>query len=315
MQLTESTRADRELVHEYQCLQEQTRLPKPLFKARLAALRNMGPCSDQRRCHLWLHGQLWKNNDFVVVLFPSDNLLKSLLDRLRGVNELLQVVIQVCQVLPAFLVLGDELLLALQQLLALLLQALALGSLVLDPGDHECVLVGSNVLWVLGEELLDGNKRKFLVLVTIFISHRRERKEGRVNNVLEALTSSDLALQVPLFVVQILQLQVQHVDLLPRLGGLRLGVAGAEARGAVQAAQRRGVGEAVGEAEGLLARVLRCLEERAQGRVRHDCVDGHGGMRDGLGRQGADRAAGLLLMLSVLMGSSGSVCRMFALWW
>jgi hypothetical protein len=59
-------------------------------------------------------------------------------------------------------------------------------------------------------------------------------------NALEPLARGDLALQVPLLIVQVLQLQVQHVDLVPRLGRLRLGLARAEVGGAVQAPQARG---------------------------------------------------------------------------
>lgn len=93
---------------------------------------------------------------------------------------------------------------------------------------------------------------------------------------------------------------------MPRLGGQSLGVARAHVRGPVQAAQVRQVGveellvlgqgnlflggdggavgrraavgclQPVGEAERLLAGVLRGLEEGAQARVGDDGVDGHG---------------------------------------
>lgn len=52
-----------------------------------------------------------------------------------------------------------------------------------------------------------------------------------------SLTCRDLALQVPLLVIQILQLQVQTIDLLARFSGLCLGVAGAEGGLALEASQ------------------------------------------------------------------------------
>lgn len=83
------------------------------------------------------------------------------------INELLQIVIQIRQVLPALLVIGNKLLLPLQQLLALLLQCLTLGALVLNPRNHQVILVGVGELGVLIEELFEGCERKLLILVTI----------------------------------------------------------------------------------------------------------------------------------------------------
>jgi hypothetical protein len=42
---------------------------------------------------------------------------------------------------------------------------------------------------------------------------------------------------MPLFIVQVLQLQMQRVDLLPRFAGFLLGAAHAENSSAIQAAQ------------------------------------------------------------------------------
>lgn len=56
-------------------------------------------------------------------------------------------------------------------------------------------------------------------------------------NALISLTRRDLALQVPLLVIQILQLEVQTIDLLAGLSGLCLGVAGAEGGLALKASQ------------------------------------------------------------------------------
>ena len=48
------------------------------------------------------------------------------------------------------------------------------------------------------------------------------------NHILIILTPSNLAAQMPLLVVQVLQLQVQRVDLLPSLAGLLFGAADSE---------------------------------------------------------------------------------------
>ena len=55
-------------------------------------------------------------------------------------------------------------------------------------------------------------------------------------------TPRDLASQVSLLVVQVLQLQVQRVDFLPRFAGFLLGAAHAQDGFAVQAAEVREVG-------------------------------------------------------------------------
>ena len=56
------------------------------------------------------------------------------------------------------------------------------------------------------------------------------------------LTPRDLAPQMPLLVIQILQLQVQRVDFLPRFASFLFGAAHAEDGFAVQAAEVRQVG-------------------------------------------------------------------------
>ncbi len=121
---------------------------------------------------------------------------------------------------------------------------------------------------------------------------------------------------MPLLIVQILQLQVQHVDLVPRLGRLALGLPRAEVGRAVQPAQvgevgveqlllprdlgqrvggdrRVGVGggrlrDQVDEGLGLLPRRARRLDHRGQRGVGDVRVDGHGG-NAGCGRGGRDK--------------------------
>lgn len=83
------------------------------------------------------------------------------------VDELLQVVVQIRQVFPTLLVLGDELLLPLQQLLALLFEGLALDSLILNTRCHQGILIGFDMLGILGEEFLYEGQWKFLILVAV----------------------------------------------------------------------------------------------------------------------------------------------------
>lgn len=49
----------------------------------------------------------------------------------------------------------------------MLFECFPLGTLVLDAGDHQGVLVGVGMLGVLGEELFDRDERELLVFVTI----------------------------------------------------------------------------------------------------------------------------------------------------
>lgn len=88
------------------------------------------------------------------------------------INEFFQVLVQVGQVVFSPLVLGNELLLALEELLAALLEDLALFSLVLDAGKHALVVGGVFVLWFEGEEFFEGDERQLLVFVA------RQRKES-----------------------------------------------------------------------------------------------------------------------------------------
>lgn len=75
------------------------------------------------------------------------------------IDELLQIFIEVGQIVLALLVLGNELLLPAHQLEPLLLESFTSHSLVADACNHQGVLVGVGVLWLLGEEFFDGDER------------------------------------------------------------------------------------------------------------------------------------------------------------
>lgn len=79
------------------------------------------------------------------------------------VNKLLEVLVEVRQIVPPLLVLGNQLLLALLQLQPLLLERLALDPLLVDARRHQGVLVGVGVLGVGGEKLVDGDEGEGLV--------------------------------------------------------------------------------------------------------------------------------------------------------
>lgn len=152
-------------------------------------------------------------------------------------------------------------------------------------------------------------------------------------DILIRLAARNLALEMALLVIQVLQLEVQPVDLLARLGGLGLGVAGGQAGAAVQAAQVGDVCEelllllgdlglglgggaavagAVGELEegvGLVAGLVGDLEDGGEGGLRDDFLDGHGWWvcvlcREawGVGRRGG--LVGWLVNSTDLMGES-----------
>lgn len=81
------------------------------------------------------------------------------------VNELLQVIIEIGQVILSSLIIGNELLFALQELLALLFEGFTFSPFVVDAGHHECVFVIVLMFGLLGEKLFDGDERQLLVLV------------------------------------------------------------------------------------------------------------------------------------------------------
>lgn len=81
------------------------------------------------------------------------------------VNELLQVIVQVGQVILSSLVISNELLFALQKLLALLFEGFTFRSFVVDASHHEGIFVVVLMFGLLGEEFFNGDERQLLVLV------------------------------------------------------------------------------------------------------------------------------------------------------
>lgn len=140
------------------------------------------------------------------------------------INEFLQVLVQVRQVVPTLLVLGNELLFPLLQLQPLLLQRLALFPLVVDARHHQRVLVVVGMFRVLCEELVDRNQRQELVGVTLTPSAIDFDASEKESYALKPFAGRNLPFQVPLLVVQILELQVPHVHVVSSLGRLGFGV-------------------------------------------------------------------------------------------
>ena len=83
------------------------------------------------------------------------------------VDEPLEIFVKVGQIILALLVLGDELSLTLQEFLSLLLEGLALGSLVVDARHHEGVFVRFGMLRMLGKEFFNWNERELRVFVPV----------------------------------------------------------------------------------------------------------------------------------------------------
>jgi len=133
-----------------------------------------------------------------------------------------------------------------------------------------------------------------------------DKRRGE-EHALKSLAGGNLALQVALLIVQVLQLQVQHVDLVAGLGSLAPRLAGLEVGSAVQAAQvgkvgveqlllprdlgedvsgdgagrvgGGGLGDEVDEGLGLLPGGARRVDDRGQRRVGDVRVEGHGWVR------------------------------------
>lgn len=159
-----------------------------------------------------------------------------------------------------------------------------------------------------------------------------------MKHILVRLAREYLVPQVPLLVIQVLELQMEAVDLLPSLSSDGLGLTAVQVGGAVESAQlgdggkhalllleqgSLGLGaqagaivclehlsEEVEELGGLVASVAGDLEDRAETGLRDDLVDGHCGWSGGVVHvDGADFACGFsyrrrILVLPEAMGGA-----------
>jgi hypothetical protein len=105
-----------------------------------------------------------------VLLQASVLLLKELLYRFCSIDELLEVVVEACQIVLSLLVFSNQGLLLLQKLLSLRFQGLTLRAFVFYASDHERILIRFCHVRVLLEELVEWNQRQRLVLVPAMIS-------------------------------------------------------------------------------------------------------------------------------------------------
>ena len=90
-----------------------------------------------------------------ILQLDSDNLLQSLLNRLRSIDKLLEHLVQAGQIVLPLSVVCDKALLLLQQHKPLLLQCLALGMFMFDTCYSESHFIGFSVLWEESEEFFD----------------------------------------------------------------------------------------------------------------------------------------------------------------
>lgn len=155
-------------------------------------------------------------------------------------NPLLHLGIELAKLFLLRVCFLEKSFLALLQRLSLVFQLLSRYVLVLDSRDGQIVFVAVCVLGVCGEELFGRGEWEAVedvadcdVLVPL------DRFENKILNYhsLIIFTPSNLASQVPLLIVQVLQLQVQRVDFLPRFAGFLLGATHAEDSFAVQATE------------------------------------------------------------------------------
>lgn len=187
-------------------------------------------------------------------------------NRLRRIYEFFQVAVEAGQVLLPLLIVGNEALFLLQQGLTLLLEGLALVRFVLDPCEHEfllsvgfakvgrndcrvrpdcgsrdgCVIIVSVVvpgIIFVRAAVWDGGVFEFAILGEK-VEEVIERNEGEsLVLVIVGLACGNLAAQMPLFVVEVLEVEVETIDFLTGLGGLLLGRADLEESGAVLLAE------------------------------------------------------------------------------
>lgn len=132
------------------------------------------------------------------------------------INESLQVLVQIRQIVLALLVLRNQGLLALQQFLPGLFKFLSFGMFVVDAGYHELMLARLVMFRMEVEELFHWDQRQR----EVFVARQKSAFTRAVSpqSVLVRFTGGDFPRQVPLFIVQVLELQMQAVDLLAILG-------------------------------------------------------------------------------------------------
>lgn len=157
--------------------------------------------------------------------------IENLPDIVLSRDPLLYFGVQLAQLLLLDVCLFKKSLFALLQCLSLVFQLLSCGVLVLDSRDGQVVLVAVCVLGMRGQEFLGCGERQAVedVAVVAVLALLLPRLCAlRSGNSLIILAPSNLAAQMALLVVQILQLQVQRINLLLRFAGLLLGAAYAE---------------------------------------------------------------------------------------
>ena len=75
------------------------------------------------------------------------------------INELLQILVQIGQIVFPLLVVRNKSLLLLQQALPLLFQRQSFRMLVINTSNRQSIIICIGMLWMFGEELLDGDER------------------------------------------------------------------------------------------------------------------------------------------------------------
>lgn len=112
---------------------------------------------------------------------------------------------------------------------------------VVDASDHEVVFICAGKFRVGSKDFVDGDQGQSLILVTMKMLESAIGYE-RTGDALVALASGNVTDEMALFVVQVLQVEVQRVDLGLCFLGLLFGVARVENGAAIKTAQLGQVG-------------------------------------------------------------------------
>jgi hypothetical protein len=168
------------------------------------------------------------------------SLLRLLLSRLKNLphialarNPLLHFNIKLAKLLLLRVGFFEKRFFALLQRLSLIFELLSRCMLILDPRNGQIVFVAVGVLRVRGEEFFgcrewEGVEDVAGCGVLVLPSKLYLVLEIDFKHLLIVFTPSNLTPQMPLLIIQVLQLQMQRVDLLPRFAGFLLGAAHAE---------------------------------------------------------------------------------------